>query len=148
MPRSMVGHFSRLCFTIGTPHQRQCHLTTDVWLRPVPSFTLEESSFLSVGRQGVMPESGRRDLHPYQTKSSALWLGALCTGFHRDLRFNESHSIPPSGCPAFQTYSLLLRFLSLKLPCICLHISVITAEHQLLIQSLFHILFVSYLLGN
>ena len=40
-----------------------------------------------------MPESGRRDLHPYQTESSAWWLEVLCTGFHRDSHFNESHSV-------------------------------------------------------
>ncbi len=30
-------------------------------------------------------------MHPHHSESSALWLEALCTGFHRDLRFNESH---------------------------------------------------------
>ena len=40
-----------------------------------------------------MPKSGRRDLHPYQTESSAWWLEVLCTGFHRDSHFNESHSV-------------------------------------------------------
>ncbi|WP_333332915.1 hypothetical protein [Microcoleus sp. LAD1_D3] len=45
-----------------------------------------------------MPESDRRDLHPYHTESSALWLETLCTGFYRDSRSNESHTLSPCSC--------------------------------------------------
>lgn len=59
-------------FTVGTPYWHQCHPATDVWLRPVPSFTLQNPSLVSVGRSGVTSESDGQGLHLHLTESSAF----------------------------------------------------------------------------
>ncbi|MEP0781335.1 hypothetical protein NDI39_27410, partial [Microcoleus sp. ZQ-A2] len=58
------------------------------------------------------PEPGRQGFHLHQTESSALWLEALCTGFHRDSRFNESHPVLRSPNGLLQIFFLLRKKLN------------------------------------
>ena len=90
-----------------------------------------------------MPESGRRDLHPYQTGSAALWLETLCTGFHRDSRFNESHQVTPHASVEFwhlghhighQKGSAVIRFVASAISTWC-NVSPVVAASRVIARS-------------
>ena len=87
-----LGCFSRFCFTLGTPHQRQCarQLRSDYALLPASASSI--LSLVTGVRLGVSLEFKSRDLHSHQSNSCHLDKSKCLSlqGFPFSLRTNRT----------------------------------------------------------